>query len=341
MTNEHALFLKIFNPCSDRVDAIQQLLQSSLNEQAARELIDHVETCKHCRRYQGYLESVENGFKNLPADISEISPVAARELPTALQEEMAQAMKRNLSRWLLESVRGVMYRQKLFDRFFLDESELQSLSLSLKQTQALCTSLKNMNGISPDDLSLFPEVEIFVQNSSIPQNVIAVQDIVSGLKVCITLHTSLKPYDYYHQLYVVQNKLDKAEKVNLEALNASSTAEQIGRVQNHLGGLAHRAGELDKAVEYYQQSLEKVSLPVSNINLALAYLDLNRGSDALVYIKNGFNVIDRISDLRLRGRFNNFCTSLLSSHYNEFNKVICSNKTLNNLTISIIGNEIK
>jgi hypothetical protein len=124
MSRYNSLFLKAFNPCADRVETIEKALRNELDEKATLELMDHIETCKRCHRYHGYMESVEQGFKNLPEDIAEISPQASLELPSALQDEMIQAMKRNLAKWMFEAARSIMHRQGMLMKFFTDYVDL-------------------------------------------------------------------------------------------------------------------------------------------------------------------------------------------------------------------------
>jgi len=339
MTDEHALFLKTFNPCSDRVEVIQQSLHDNLDEQAELELSAHIETCRRCKRYKGYLEAVENGFKNLPADLSEISPLASRELPPAVQDEMTHAMKRNLSRWLLETVRAIMYRQKMIVRYFYEDSDLKPLNYSIGRTMSICCSLKKMERLSRNNLSYLPEVELLVKNILNSQLPLPVSELILGLKASIALHKRTQPYDYYHQLYIAQDNLIQAETINHEALNVSCNADERSTIQNNLGVLAHRAGRLNEAAQYYQKSLKEVSVPTSSLNLALVYLDKKRTSDAYSQIAICFDNINGMPNPKLRGKLHRLCTRVLTFHFTDYQEIIYSNSKLKDLTNYLIGNK--
>ncbi|MBU0755621.1 MAG: hypothetical protein KJ645_10815, partial [Planctomycetes bacterium] len=189
------------------MEAIEKSLHDGLDEKSSLDLMDHIETCKRCRRFRGYLEAVEQGFRNLPVDLSEISPMASRELPTVLQDEMAQAMKRNLSRWLFETVRCVMHRDKMVGDSFHDEIELFPLNSTLNRTSSLYASISKTNRLDNNERIFLSDGELFIEKMSPKKKPIEIKTAIGAIKICLALHKNADPYCYLDHLYVANNRL--------------------------------------------------------------------------------------------------------------------------------------
>jgi tetratricopeptide (TPR) repeat protein len=338
MSGYNSLFLKTFNPCADRVEDIEKALRNELDEKASLELMDHIETCKRCHRYHGYMESVEQGFKNLPEDIAEISPQATKGLPATLQTEMIQAMKRNLAKWMFESARTIMHRQGMVMKFFSASYDLIPIKIAISMSNKIFHSVNNIiitYNTSQNQLTNAKYLINDLEDSNLRFENNLVLDI---LKYSSSMDNSnLYPYHYINQLHMNNNKYSLACRINEEALNNNPPDYWKSRLYNNMGALYHLQGMFDNAIKFYNKSVNYLDYIEPHINLGFVFINLNKLSDATDQLKIGINLIEHSTSNIIRVKYRSILQSVFAEHYKIHKETIKSNLNLANLFNRIRG----
>jgi len=331
MSLDGSPFIKYFNPCSKFVDAIDLSIRGELKEESTLHLMDHVEKCKRCRQYYVYMESLDKGFKDYKVIIHEISPFSTQGLPSSLQEEIAQSMKRNLSKWLLESVRHYIYQRNLLVKFFLDYYDIYPIDLSLNTSLQLIRSLKNLKPINKDDISLLNESYDLLSSLSHRYSSFNFKTACNILDISISLDNNhFLPFFFYDQILLNNNDFNSAMSINDFALNRKPSTIVKSYLLNNKGLIFQTIGQYDQAYNSFIDSIEIFDNPISYMNLGLTSIQRNNIDESLVYINKAHEIINKtfsnnsliqikkIFSLSLKQYYIKYSSTIgLNSHFRE------------------------
>ena len=330
MSTHEPLFLQTFNPCPDRVEAIDKSLHDELDDKSLGELIDHMEKCRRCRRYRAYMEAVEKGFRDYEVASAEITPSLSADLPSALRVEMAQAMKRNLSKWMLEVSRNIMYRQGMFIRFFLGLSEVHDFDDSLQNTHNILTFLRSSGDLPADDRVTITESQYVLNKVDLSgDNRNFVADI---LKNCIHLHKyHMYPYLDLHQIFRKRSDFDASMKINADALKCDPDPVWKSVFINNIAGITQLKGFLAESTSLYKEALDNFKLPSVYLNLGMVFLEKGKLEESATNLESGVQLSCSYSSQQLRRKSKRYCSSFLDGHCLEHKDKIVTNERLKNL----------
>lgn len=330
-------FLKHFNPCADRVESIDKSLLGELDEQSTLELMDHVETCKRCRRYHGYMESVEKGFRGYSVDLHEVSPFATAGLPASMQEEIVQSMKRNLSKWMLEVIRNSIYINDLKTIFFLDHYELFPIKTTLNNTTNIIKSLNTLN-ISSTDTNLIEEsnshIAFLVDSNSLfdKNTVLSILDNCLILDKCNPL-----PYFYYDQILLSFKDYMGAIQLYDKALSNHLEPFYYSYLLNCKGIICNKIGNPKLALLLLKESIKYVNNPNTFINTGLINIQLGNIVDSICNFRRAFETTKNIHSIAIRNHTIEVFTKSIKHYYKKYSNIIDNNIELKSLLSNLIG----
>jgi len=333
MTMHRPLFLSKFNPCPSRVDPIEKSLAEELDEQSMADLYDHMNKCQRCKRYHTYMEAVDQGFREHSLSADESVPNITKELPLPLQEEMVEAMKRNLSKWLLELGRGIRFRKGRVLSSFLDFRDTYPLNSVYSSIINIAKSFKDFRCITCDDSSLINHTSSLITSIETSSD-IRKQIIIDLLKACLLFNRyNLLTYFYKDQLYATTGDYQGAIKIVNDALSCNPSPSFDACLTNTLGRHTFCSGDIKKSIVLYKSAMVKTNLPspVFYLNCGYSYLSISHLDKAASYFNKALYISDNWPSCSNRNIFNRFCSYFLKTAYINFNNRISSNENLRNL----------
>lgn len=321
MSYPDSLFIKYFNPCSDQLDFIEKHIRGDSDERSLHKLINHFEYCNRCRRYYEYIISVEKGFKEFSCNPDLITPISLNNLPIFFQDEFANSLKRNLSKWIFQFIRSQMYKNGIIIKFFLDPEEIYSVSDSYHKSINIINSLHQLNSISPIELKDIKDIQAIL-NSLLSNQVQSFDSLFcSALESCLSLDdTNILPFFFYDQIFLKNNDISSAIEINKRALMYKPDKIIKSHLLNHRGILSHLLKKNDEAFYFFHESLRLHEHPNPHMNISVLEIYEDNLDLSYSHLLKAINLIDQISSTNLRKRNFNHFSNYISYHYNV-NKV--------------------
>ena len=242
---------------------------------------------------------------------------------------MAQAMKRNLARWMFEMARTIMFQQGMVVRFFLAFPKLLPINSSYKNAENIRKSLKNMNGLSNDNSSILDQTKYVLSNFSSPVVNFKKNSISDLLEICISINKLyFDSYLYYFQLLVEDGNYDLAKRINLDALNLNPPRQWCSYFLSNIANISHRIGLLDDALLQYRNALNSYEFPGIHLNIGMILLANNQPNKSFEHFNRSFYLAKVFFHNRTQENRYRFCSSILDFIYKDYSKIINSNNRL-------------
>ncbi len=336
MSSYASLFLKQFNPCADRVESIEKSIREELDQHTLNELAGHIEKCKRCRRYHGFMESVEKGFREHEVASSEIGPIGLSKLPSKLQDEMSEAMKRNLSKWMFELGRGIMYKQGMITPLFLDLSEQFPFNDTITTSTKILKSLQKMDLSSHGDQANLSGSYLLLKSLKYNSYDNLNDNLIQLFEHCLNIDTdNIKIYYYLPELYVINGNIKQSINITKTVLNNNISIFRKSTLLNNLGRFNYLLDNINKSIELYNDALSLYNNPIIYLNLGLVYLKLNKPEMTYDNYKKSFHNIDDFNPSIKREGLYRYCLKYINYNYKKHTHLISSCDDLKNLLLTI------
>lgn len=338
MSRYKSMFLSKFNPCPGNVELIDKSIFGELDEKAERVLMDHMESCPKCRKYQSYIESVEKGFSEFDRGIVSIVPLDRSEIPDKLQVEMAEAMKRNLSKWIFELCRGLMVRDGIVStsEIFMP-SELLSLKEAFESSVKILNSVKRMKVLSVQDHCLFSEVDLLVSGGDFGEEVFSVKTCRELLSVSRSLDDNfLYPLLYLDKTYSYVGEIKSATEIINDGIRRSVDKYWLGTFYVNQARNYYLMKDVDEGLVYYLKALDAFEDPVHHLGAGLVYLNKGDLNSAYNHYNRARNLSNQLNLIKRRSALS-FCALHFKNHYNQYRSDIPSHDLLNKLFINHVN----
>ena len=323
-----------FNPCADRVEAIGRYIDGMLDAAAEAELSAHIETCHRCRGYRLFLEAADHGFREDVKSLS-IVPALTAELPTPLQEAMVETLKRNLSRWLSDAGRALMYREGMISPFFLDLHEAPSFDEALLASDTLLRSIRTFKVLSKEDAVLVDGVALLLQRPGPREASLRKISPLLFFSEAISIHK----YNHYAHCYQAEillrnDELDSAIdilRIGIERLSPSSKAFK-SFLLNNIGVSYLFAHKLDVAKDWLNKArdADKEGMnPLPALNTAQCFLEDGEPDLAYERFIQAMELCEKVSPPRLSAFYRRYSERFIHDNIQHYRDAAqgCENLT--------------